>query len=517
MLTPPSSARRSVGITLIPIVIFLLLVRPYVFRDVVGEEDLVRVANGLLLGHKIGFEKAIDVHYGMNFSYGYYWFIYNVLPSSMFATSADVIRFINESGYLFAGLTLLFGGATVSRMYGPVAGAVTVTVFGFSPMFLELATSGHPLLPAAALFFAAAWLFQVAEDSAAPGVRWTLWLVASALAFASLTTRGETALAFPFLVFAFRDFGLTKVARDKALARGVALTLVFLLFLYLGTYFHRAESTEALDSISVFLSRFYIARNVIKGMVGLVIGLGIVSCAVIGLAFALRTRRHLWPAFLALLLIVPNLVFWLPNGFPVRHFFFALFGGAMFVGVVAQSLMPDGAIRPIAAAALLALLNQVAAEAAFPFIVAKYEWNYDKLGDRRATYQVPLGMFHRNHKANEYMFSTLRAEAKTLATIKDREVVIFADQVDYILLSLIDSADQLEVRPEPSPGITYEVVRGKQKFTLIEKYHQWPADVMGEYVRSRDVSNLRFYVQPSTRSRYDKTELPNELMLPQAN
>ncbi len=513
MTTSVSPAPYRVGIILVPVLIFMLLVRPYVFKDVVGEGDLVRIANGLLLGHKIGFWNTLDMHYGISFSFGYYWFAYHILPASMFATASDVIAFINESGYLCAGLTLLFAGAALGRLYGYAAGAVAVTLIGFSPMFLEMATSGHPLLPGAALLFAAAWLFLVAEDTTALGIRWPLFCGAGALVFASLTVRGETALALPFLVCAIKNLSWTKTARDKALLRAAAIASAFLVFLYLRGFYQAPGQHGALDSLTGFLSAFYIARNAIKGVAGLFIGAGMVSCAAIGVAFVLCRRRHAVPALLALLLIVPNLVFWLPNGFPVRHFFFALVGGAMFLGVVAQAMVPASLVKPVLAAALLAVLNQLLAEAAYPAIIQKYEWNYEQIGDRRATFQVPLGMFQRNHTANQTMFSTLRTEAKQLANLRDPHIVVFADHSDYILLSLIDSTPLPKVVLEPAPGITWELVRGNQIITLIEKYHQWPADVMGDYIKSRDVRAMRFYVQPTTRSRYDKTEPPNEVML----
>jgi len=491
---------------LLPIVLFTVIVRPYVYRYVVGEGDLTLVTIGLLFGSKVGFEAASNLHDGLSFSYGYYWFIYNVLPDAWFRTASDIMLFINESGFFFSLATLACGALLVQRLYGPLVAGITITIFGFSPMFLELATSGHQILPAAALLFLGGYLLLLSEDMHRMWACVAATLAAGAIIFASLSVRADTVLALPWLVFVTREWKTDRPALMKYLIRGVTVTAAFFVFLYLQRFF--VQGTGSTNVLENFVATFYRLRQIPKGVAAMLITAGLVTALCAGAALVVKWRSLKHPALLTLVLIVPTLVFWLPNPLPSRHFFFAVFGASLFIGVALQAA-PIQKRLLILAAFVIVVLNQVVAELMFPVIVARYEWNYPLVGERRSTFHVPLGAFHRNHSANQHLFAILRAEGKTVASLDYPRVIVFGDQISYILMALIDSPQHVEVIENPSPRIAYEVRRGTQTFTLIEKYHYWPADVAAEYARENDIGDAVIYVQPYTTSKYDRASLPN--------
>lgn len=502
----PDFRRYSFLWWLLPIFLFAAIVRPYVYDDVVGEGDLTLVTNGLLLGSRIGFDAASSLHYGLSFSYGYYWFIYTVLPDSLFRHAEDVIMFINESGYVSALATLTFAALLVARLYGAFVAACSIIIFGFSPMFLELATSGHPLLPAAALLFFGGYLLLLGEGLAPMWARVLVTALSGMVIFASLSVRADTALALPWLVFATREWKPDRTMLFNILARGVTVTAAFLVFLYVQRFF--VSDTGSTGALGNFLSVFYQIRQVPKGVVALLIASGLITSLCVAAAFLLKSRSLKHAAFLALLLIVPTLVFWLPNPLPSRHFFFAIFGAAVFIGVALLAAgMQKKVLVPVAFAIVLS--NQAMAEMVYPTIVANYDWNYPMLGERRSTFHVPLGAFHHNHNANQHLFTALREEGKAVAQLNHPKVIVFGDQITYIMMALLDSAERVEMKENPSPKVSFEIQRGNQRFLFIEKYHFWPEDVAADYVQSHDVGDALIYTQPYTLSKFDKAALPN--------
>jgi hypothetical protein len=159
----------------VPVVLYALLVLPFVFRDVVGEPDLERTAMAILYGASSGLHESAGYHYGLEVSFGYYAAFYHLLPQAVLLDSSALIAAINFIGYSFAVLAIGMLALYISRLFGVVAAVVTCILFAFSPVFLDLGTSGHPQLPGLAFTLLGAWLLTYATDIGVHGAYRVSW------------------------------------------------------------------------------------------------------------------------------------------------------------------------------------------------------------------------------------------------------------------------------------------------------------------------------------------------------
>jgi hypothetical protein len=452
---------------LAPVVVFALTMFRFVYGDVVGEPDLARVVFGILYDARNGIDFTPDRHYGLSFSFGYYWLLHYLLPDAVQTHASALIRATNLLGFASAVGFLLAIAALATRLYGAIAATIAVMAFAFSPMFMELAMSGHPLLPATALAFGGGLLLP-RESGAhnAPGASRNAALasLAGLLLLGSLTVRAETALALPWLVLAGTRWS-DRAGRQLLALRGATAAIAVAIFLVLqhsalGT---QQSSGEALEN---YLDAFYAIEKIGKGLIMFPLAFGaIATVAAITLPF-FKLPRLRFVLFDALLLIVPALLLWLPNPQPVRHFFFALLGMALLLGSTLP-LFFQRAEAAILAALLMVAGHQVIIELGHATIVSRYQWNYPMIGARRSTFSVPLGFFPFDHAANALNFRTFLQEAERVSTFTDQEVVVVGEELHYILLSLVDSAPGVRVTPYAALRDSYLVERGAQRFRLL--------------------------------------------------
>ncbi|MBV8402274.1 MAG: hypothetical protein JOZ17_26660, partial [Acetobacteraceae bacterium] len=140
---------------------FAMLIRAFRFTDQLGEPDLYRVLLGILNGRATGLWLDDPLQYGSNFGYGYIQLLYWISPPATLASPELLIRLINKVGYCAAVMSVAFLCASLRAMYGIQVALLGTILFAFSPLFLDLATSGHPILLALTFFFAANSLFAL--------------------------------------------------------------------------------------------------------------------------------------------------------------------------------------------------------------------------------------------------------------------------------------------------------------------------------------------------------------------
>jgi len=190
----------------VPVVVYALLVLPFVFHDVVGEPDLERTAMALMYGASSGLQASAGFHYGMEVSFGYYFGFYHLLPRQVLLNSGPLLAAINFVGYGFAVLGVAMLGLYAARLYGTVTAVVACTLFSFSPVLLDLGTSGHPQVPGLTLTLMGAWLLSYATDTTVRSAyRVLLGVLAFAVLTVALTIRADFILAFPFITLAARE------------------------------------------------------------------------------------------------------------------------------------------------------------------------------------------------------------------------------------------------------------------------------------------------------------------------
>jgi hypothetical protein len=128
------------------IVLFAVAVHAFQYQGLLGEADIYRVLDGMLDGANSGAKLGSDLHYGRDFGFGYILALYAVLPDQVLRDPDRLIPIINDIGFYFTIVGLFFFWLSTRVVYGARAAMVALALFAFSPMTLELATSGHQIL-----------------------------------------------------------------------------------------------------------------------------------------------------------------------------------------------------------------------------------------------------------------------------------------------------------------------------------------------------------------------------------
>lgn len=497
------------------------------YRTTLAEPDIEAMMAGFVYGGVSGEYILAGFHYGRSFSFGFYQLLYLLLPSDALRDPDRVASAIN---YLGIGMAFLFALGLCLMLDKLTARAVALfcsIACLFSPLSLPFLASGHPMIGACAfLFLACAVLLYTAENEAsirpAPGrialFGMSLTLVCI-MVFIGLTLRAEIALAFPYLVLCFwiKLRAPWKQRLLPTLLVGALLLLAFGAFLLCQKPYVATDGGAA-NALSGYISEYKSIKRIVRGLVVLVLAFGIVSAVWLTVALLGRLRGgkpatpasgflvH-WPlALAALALVLPSLLFWLTNPTPARHFILPMVGLYLLLGLCwAHRIHTQG--RAIGLAVMLVLGNQAAAELMHPIVVKHYQWSYDAGGLRRATQQVPLGLFPLDQQANMAVEASLRQEAIDLAARNPARLIILADSKHYLAAHLLASDTALrQYLSKVGPVDALLLSRNGRSIYLIEKLDFWPKDVLAEVQALREFAEYPLYVQKATISRHDKTQ-----------
>lgn len=297
---------------LFPAAALVVAVLPLSYTVTVGDPDLARMVYALVRGSVSGQGTAAGEHYGLPFSFGYYKSLYALAPHPLLRDPDTAARLMNSIGFSSAMLLVLLMTLYVARFWGDRVAICAGLVAGFSPVFLMLAMSGHPVLPATAAAFAGGLLLAAAEEKETHLQSAVLYLAAWLILVVALTLRAEVVLIFLFLLIGRGLEATFSRPRLRRFAlRGAILASAFLAFLALQRPYLQIAGTAG-DDLASFLRSFWRLELVTRGIGVFVIATGAVSCAgLIVLAWlnrrTLRASRSALAAAAALML--PTLLF----------------------------------------------------------------------------------------------------------------------------------------------------------------------------------------------------------------
>ena len=498
----------------VPVLLYALLVFPFVFHDVVGEPDLERTVMAILYGASSGLHEAAGYHYGLEVSFGYYAAIYHLVPHSLLVHSSSLIETINLIGYASAVLAMAALALYVARLFGVIAALITCVLFGFSPVFLDLGTSGHPQVPGLAFTLLGAWLLTYVTDAGLPRSRRIGAGVAAFLALTvALTFRGDFVLAFPFITLVASERELTS-RREwlQAAATRVAILLpAFVVFLVLQSLAFSAGSTGKAGFVSTFFATFYKPDTIPRGLMVVVLCTGVATMLAFLWLLLLRAARSL-PVIHSVAIMalgLPSLAFWLPNSTPGRHLILVTLGVALTIALILTH-----AARPrwaLPAAALLVISNQAIAEVSHSLLEQHYQWTFPLVTGRRATQSVPMGTFPLDHDAKQELFMRLRNEGRAFARTCSGNVLAFAEEPHYMMLSLFESDPAARMRTVEVRGTRVFQFRGTRcSVDFVEKAAAWHRDALAEFLEVGYDAQWPIYFQESRRNPSDRTSVPEE-------
>lgn len=495
----------------VPVVIYGLIVYPFIYRDVLGEPDLERMALALLYGTTTGLKQAAGFHYDLRVSFGYYAALYHLLPRSVLLDSTRLIAAINLIGFACAVATLAFLALYASRLFGRRVAFVACMLFGLSPVWLELGTSGHPQVPAMAVWLLGAWLLTFIADAR---VKWwgraALGVAALITTVAALTVRVDVALAFPFVAVAGREEEMTapRIWLRASGQRLLVLAVAFAVFMAIQLHWY-AGTGGNVSFATKFFATFYKLAIVPKGLIVFVLATGIATLACAALLVWMPSTRRVRPVhILAIgLLAAPTLAFWLPNPTPARHLLFATLAVALFVALALAAWTRSGQL--IALAVLLPLANQACAAVTHRLIVRHYDWAYPQLVARRATDSVPIDAFPLDHEAKQRAYMLLREEGRAFARACKGHVLVFAEEPRYMMMSLVETDRTMRLRQlQEGPFSIIQASGRRCTADFVEKSGTWHEDVMGRFLASGRDPAWPIYFQEARHTVYDRTPVP---------
>lgn len=480
------------------------------YSTTMAEPDLVRMIAGMVYGGATGQHLQAGFHYGAEFSFGYYELLYRLVPDAVLHDPDLLAEWFNRTGAVFAGLFAFALALMLNRLVGSRIAVFVTTAFLLSPSVLPFLASGHPMVAGCALLFLGCWLVLLSS----PQLNARFDIVYLGLAFvalsAGLSFRGEIALAFPFVVLAQMVTAHEKgPGRFKGtVASCIVVAVAFACFLYLQRPF---VADGAGGALRTFLMAFASLGAVARGLGLLVLALGLLTTMLLPvLTWSQRQemRRH-WPMILlACALILPSLVFWLPNPQPIRHLLVPVLGLYLLLGLITRPYVGDGK-RALLAGLVLAIGNQAVAEVVRPVIVKTYPWPYAAASERRATQKVPLGFFPLDQKANLKAQAGLREEAIRLVARRPRELIVMADSQFYMVQRLI--ADDPSLRLSRATIDDVEILllsNDARSIYFVDKSAYWPREILETVLASATLSRFPVYVQKASISRYDRVTVP---------
>jgi hypothetical protein len=498
----------------IPVVVYALLVLPFVFHGVVGEPDLERTVMAILYGASSGLHEAAGYHYGLAVSFGYYAALYHLLPQSVLLHSSSLIAAINFIGYGSAVLAMGALALYVARLFGVTASLITCILFGFSPVFLDLGTSGHPQVPGLAFTLGGAWLLTYVTDTTlqksqriAAGVGALLFLTVA------LTFRGDFVLAFPFIALVAADSELvSRRAWLRAAGTRVALLLpAFAVFLFLQSFAFSSGPDGKAGFISTFFATFYKTDTIPRGLMVVVLCTGVATMlAFVWLVFLRAARSLPFIHSMAILaLALPSLAFWLPNSTPGRHLILVTLAVALTIALILTRAARLQWALP--AAALLVISNQAIAEVTHNALEQHYQWTFPLVTGRRATQSVPMGTFPLDHEAKQELFMRLRNEGLAFARTCSGNVLAFAEEPHYIIMSLVELDPSARMKTVLVGDTKVFQLRGTRcSVDFVEKAAAWHRDALREFMEAGYDAQWPIFFQESRRNPSDRTPVPEE-------
>jgi hypothetical protein len=504
--------------------LFIFLISTFHFKSELNEGDLYRVVLGLMNGKATGLGLNDPTQYGIRFGYGYVAMIYWMEELHILAIThrESVIEAVNAIGFVASLATIGFLMASLNIMYGAPTALLASTIFLFSPLFLEMASSGHQLLIALAFFFAANFVLLLDVQ----GWRKTLsYATATLLLFVGLTMRAELPLAFSWLVFAGRPTELMSHRQYflNVIARSVVCLSSFAIFQIV---FHFCVYTpptgDGLSGLSTFMGQFYSLRNVLRGLVILVVGVGLATVIAGGALLFIDRSRIIRDFRLSdfvmsganligpLSLIFVGATFWIPNPNPARHFTFFLLGFAVLIALSITRRSRVNCTGSIAAGLAIVIANQALAEVVRPIVLRNLHSVYMRVPEHSPTTgAVPLGSFPRHHASLVERTEILTSLGRSVTGSCEPQLLVLTSNGP--LMAGLMFEPHVDTRVSLAKVGSYnalKVVRQGQTFLFVDPLEIWPQDPVSVILKDTSLIDYRILRDPYSISTDDKLTVP---------
>jgi hypothetical protein len=417
-----------------------------------SERDLYRVVVGLIDGELHGTYLASPMHYGRIFSFGYIWLYYALAGHGIINHPVDIMALMDGIGMVSAILMAVFTFTSTYVLFGTRTARMALIIFALSPVMLAQALSGHQILLAGAFLLAAATLMFAPTG---PRLRIACTLLAFLLLAAGSTIRSDIFFCYPWLILAQpRATSIEKTIKDGLIRLIPALLSIMVYFHLVNSFSLNGGSTAG--GASSFLAAFYSVKNMVQGSAICVIAVGAVTLLLLAV-FAFNAARHSKisaidlksiSACLYLLgpvaLILFNLLLWLPNPIPHRHFLFVSLGFSLILGILLANR--EGAWKPLAFAFLVVLGNQLVVQIA-GMGMSHFDKGYINIPARlQWTNKIPVGQIYHEKALITQRRQLFRNFFQKLPEACSDNLVVFTDEGFQAVTDLFDARQNPDLK-----------------------------------------------------------------------
>ncbi len=515
LLRPEHSAKNDILVAVACIIVFAVTEFHCQYQGVLGESDLYRVLVGMLDGAVSGSGINSDLHYGRDFSFGYILALYALAPTDVLRDPDRLIRLINGLGFCFSVIGLFFFWLSTYVVHGSRAALVALLLFAFSPVMLELGTSGHQIILAFAFLFAGAtclflplagWKFVVAQ------------IVGTCLLVVGLCIRAEIFLALPFLVLAGVKADSLSTFTRTMVVNALAPTAAFSAFLILGRHIVPYTPNDGPG----FFEQFYRWSNILPGTMYLSLGAGIATiiAAIVIIPIVIikissndlkAAKRTIEQLISPIALILLPVAFWIADPAPSRHFLLAIAGISIVIGWAISSLTSFGIIATVLGALGLIAANQALSEVVRRPLLSMNAARspYIRSPDQNESTHAPVGFFWQHHSALDLRFHRFKDIGEMVRTSCDRDTLILSDESELIFSRLYKGGTPIEaVNTRVGKFFVLKVTVKDRHFAFVVKMTGWPKDAVAMILNQPSFDNYQLYADPYFPSIYDKVAIP---------
>jgi hypothetical protein len=503
-------ARIDMVVAIAASILFIVIEAAFQYHHVLGEDDLYRVMVGVMDGIDTGRFLNSPMHYLRDFGFGYLAALYAFVPPDVLRDPDRLMPVMNQVGIwsLIVALPCLW--MAVRLAHGALVATVALIVFTFSPMMLELGTSGHQVLPMLAFLAAAAvcmFLPLRSWGAVVAGVAATILLLCGFLC------RGEIFLGFPWLVLTRIDGRSFGAFVRSGILRSIPPLASIALFLVLHESLLESQVGGA---VGHYFFNFYAWATMIPGLVYMAVGCGIATTglALLAALWLLASRRGLIELLGPLALTIVPMAFFLPNPQPTRHFMLTLLGFGILLGM-ALARSPALRARGIAYTAVLVLVlaNHALSEAIRPALLRENDARSPLIRTPeayRTTTQANVGWFWKRHATLVERRERWQAMGDQLLTSCESHTLLLSDAGPIVFSRLYAGGAQVTAEPfELGRFIEGRLgVRGGKHFLVLRKENGWPEDAVAAILADHQLDDYKIEQDPLTMSRYDRTAIP---------
>lgn len=502
------AARIDLFVALAAFAVFIALEVVFQYRHVLGEPDLYRVLVGLLDGIDSGRYLNSPLHYDRDFGFGYLAVMYRFVDPAVLRDPDRLTVLMNQVGLwaLIPGLPCLW--AAIRLVHGSLVATVALIVFAFSPMMVELGTSGHPVLPMFGFLSAAALCLFL------PARGWAAVLAGAAgalLLLCGLLCRGEIFLAFPWLVLSRIDTRNVGRFILSGILRSIAPVAALVMFFVLQQSVVR---TQMGNTVGHYFFEFYAWATVIPGSVYMAVGCGLATAALgmLAAAWLVLTRARGLDLLGPLALTIVPLAFFLPNPQPTRHFMMTLIGFGILLGIALARRPALSRAAGFGSVLALVVVNHALAELARPLLLHENEMHSPYLPTNDAyqtTTHANIGWFWQRHAALIARRERWQAFGDRAMTSCDPYTLILSDEGPSIFSRLwAGGAPVTADRFVLGKFLGFQGARAGRHFIVLEKLNGWPGDAVAAVLADPALDRYKLLQDPWTMSRYDATPIP---------